>query len=257
MVATGVGIRVAQPLYLLVAERLAASIARAEHPVGSMLPTEAELCERFNASRFTVREAVKQLQALGLVVTRRGTGTEVVAQRPTSGGRFSYSFDSVPDFLHSARDTRLIDIVAEDVLADGALASKMNCKLREPLLRLRSTRVLLTPNRRPGRPVAVTEVHVLGAYGGIRADLADLDSTISSLIERRYGVSPESIEQTIEPCVVTQSEAGVLGVPADSLGMRIGRRYFDAKGRVLEHASSVQSGEESRLIMTIRSTRPG
>jgi len=250
------GVRIAQPLYLRVAERLAEGIAAGEYSVGSMLPTESELCSRFNASRFTVREAVKQLQGLGLVVTRRGTGTEVVAPRPTSGGRFSYSFDSVPDFLHSARATRMVNIVAEDVLADRALATAMGCKLRDPLLRLRSTRVLLTPKRRPSRPVALTEVHVLGAYDGIRSELANLDTTISALIENRYGVHPASIEQVIEPCLVGVDEATVLNVRPGSLGLRVIRRYIDAKGKVFEHASSVQAGEDSRLTLTMRSNHP-
>jgi DNA-binding GntR family transcriptional regulator len=256
MAESRLGVRIAQPLYLAVAERLAEGIAAGEYVVGTMLPTESELCTRFNASRFTVREAVKQLQALGLVVTRRGTGTEIVAQRPTSGGRFSYSFDSVPDFLHSARATRLVNIVAEDVLADRALVTAMGCKLRDPLLRLRGTRVLLTPKRRPGRPVAVTEVHVLGAYGGIRGELANLDTSISALIEKNYGVRPASIEQIIEPCVVSASDAETLNVASGSLGIRVTRRYFDSKGGVFEHATSVQAGEDSRLTMTIRSSRP-
>jgi len=237
------------------AERLADSIADGQYPVGTMLPTEGELCDQFNASRFTVREAVKQLQGLGLVVTRRGTGTEVVAKKPTSGGRFGYSFDSIPDFLHSARSTRLVNIEAEDVRATAEIAAAMNCKVREPLLRLRSTRVLLTQKGRTGRLLALTEVHLLGAYAGIRSDLANLDTTISALIERRYGVSPSSIEQTMEPCVLSAAEARALNVPSGSLGMRICRRYFDAKGRIFEHAVSVQGGDESRLTMMIRSNR--
>jgi DNA-binding GntR family transcriptional regulator len=239
------------------AERLAAAIAAGEYAVGSKLPTEGELCEQFNASRFTVREAVKQLQALGLVVTRRGTGTEIVARKPTSGGRFSYSFDSIPNFLHSARSTRLVNITAEDVVADAEIAGAMNCKLREPLLRLRSTRVMLTQKGRNGRPLALTEVHLLGAYGGIRANLVNMDTTISELIEHRYGVSPASIEQTMEPRALSAAEARALGVPSGSLGMRIVRRYFDAKGRIFEHAVSVQGGDESRLTMMIRTNRPG
>ena len=110
-------IRRAQPLYLQVAERLAAGIATGQYPVGSLMPPEAELCKQFSASRFTVREAVKQLQSLGLVATRHGTGTEVLSQRPM-GGRFVYSFDTVRDFRQSVGQTRLVDITGEEVLAD-------------------------------------------------------------------------------------------------------------------------------------------
>lgn len=45
--------------------------------VGDLLPSEAMLIERFGCSRASIREALKQLQMLGLVEIRRGIGTYV------------------------------------------------------------------------------------------------------------------------------------------------------------------------------------
>ena len=44
-------------------------------PVGSQLPTEEELCERFSVSRYTVREALRRLREDSLVSSRQGQGT--------------------------------------------------------------------------------------------------------------------------------------------------------------------------------------
>ena len=44
---------------------------------GAKLPTEAELCQQFSAGRNSVREAVKQLQAYGLLYIKRADGTFV------------------------------------------------------------------------------------------------------------------------------------------------------------------------------------
>ncbi|WP_406150953.1 FadR/GntR family transcriptional regulator [Streptomyces sp. NBC_01012] len=46
---------------------------------GDLLPTEAELCERLNVSRSSVREAVRTLSTLGIVDVRHGHGTYVGA----------------------------------------------------------------------------------------------------------------------------------------------------------------------------------
>ena len=54
-------------------------------PVGSLLPTELELCERYDASRHTVRGALPELQELGLVSRRKNVGTRVEAARPRRG----------------------------------------------------------------------------------------------------------------------------------------------------------------------------
>ena len=45
--------------------------------VGDLLPSEAELCNRFEISRNTVRQAIGSLEEEGFVVRKRGKGTFV------------------------------------------------------------------------------------------------------------------------------------------------------------------------------------
>src|SRR6185437_15611561 len=65
------------PLYAHVEATLASEIANAVLPTGSQLPPEERLTERFAVSRTTVRKAVDNLVARGLVEIRRGKGTFV------------------------------------------------------------------------------------------------------------------------------------------------------------------------------------
>ena len=51
-----------EPLYLQVVRALKNEIVKGVHPVGSQLPTEEELCQRFSVSRYTVREALRLLR---------------------------------------------------------------------------------------------------------------------------------------------------------------------------------------------------
>jgi GntR family transcriptional regulator len=68
---------VADPMYRVIAEELRQEIETGRLAPASQLPTELELRDRFRASRNTIRDAVKSLVALGLVVTRPGQGTFV------------------------------------------------------------------------------------------------------------------------------------------------------------------------------------
>ena len=68
----------APPLYHQIADDLRDKIESGELARGAQLPTELELRERYDASRNTIRDAVKRLTSLGLVVTRPGQGTFVV-----------------------------------------------------------------------------------------------------------------------------------------------------------------------------------
>lgn len=65
----------------VIASALRAEIHHGHHPPGSVIPTEAQLQQRFRVSRQPVRRAIAQLTAEGLVepVRRRGT---VVRQHP-------------------------------------------------------------------------------------------------------------------------------------------------------------------------------
>ncbi len=47
-------------------------------PVGSRLPTELKLCERFGASRPVIREVLARLRAQGIVASRQGSGSYVM-----------------------------------------------------------------------------------------------------------------------------------------------------------------------------------
>jgi GntR family transcriptional regulator len=68
----------ADPMYRQIAEDLRRQIEDGEIAPGSQLQTELELRERYNASRNTIRDAIKALITRGLVETRPGQGTFVI-----------------------------------------------------------------------------------------------------------------------------------------------------------------------------------
>ena len=67
-----------EPMYRQIAEDLRGKIEMGEIAQGAQLPTEIELMEQYDASRNTVRDAIKLLTARDLVETRPGQGTFVV-----------------------------------------------------------------------------------------------------------------------------------------------------------------------------------
>ncbi len=67
----------ANPMYRQIAEDLREQIESGALQPGQQLRTELELREKYNASRNTVRDAIKWLTNLGLVETKPGQGTFV------------------------------------------------------------------------------------------------------------------------------------------------------------------------------------
>lgn len=69
-----------------IADQIEARIADGTLAIGQRLPTEAELAQEFGVSRPSVREGLAALQFVGLVESRRGYGTVVVARSAEPGG---------------------------------------------------------------------------------------------------------------------------------------------------------------------------
>jgi GntR family transcriptional regulator len=82
--------------YAFVCESLQQAIASGELGAGGVLPTEAELCARYAASRTTIRHALQTLQTQGMVESRQGSGWTVDAKhRGPTAPRFRVR--SAPD----------------------------------------------------------------------------------------------------------------------------------------------------------------
>src|SRR6195952_1024213 len=83
--------------YLQVARTLRKEIVEGVFPVGSQLPTEHDLCERFSVSRYTVREALRRLRDDNLISSRPRAGTMVVAR--TASNSYAQEVMSINDLL--------------------------------------------------------------------------------------------------------------------------------------------------------------
>lgn len=73
---------VTEPMYRQIAQDLRQQIESGGLPSGGKLPTEQQLSEKYQASRNTIRDAIKWLTRRTLVESRPGQGT-FVAKRPT------------------------------------------------------------------------------------------------------------------------------------------------------------------------------
>ena len=76
------------PLHRVIYDALTASIRNGEYGDGDRLPSEADLCIRFDASRITVAKAIQNLQQDGLVIRRPGSGSYVQLPAPTTSYQF-------------------------------------------------------------------------------------------------------------------------------------------------------------------------
>lgn len=90
------------PLYFQVEQQLRAQIETGQFAPGEMLPTEAQLCERFGVSRITIGKALTALERDWLITRRQGVGTFVADIRKP--GKSVTLVGSLDEMLAPARN---------------------------------------------------------------------------------------------------------------------------------------------------------
>jgi GntR family transcriptional repressor for pyruvate dehydrogenase complex len=104
-----------------VRDQIESAIARGAYRPGDRLPSERELTEQFGVSRVVVREAMRSLEALGLVEVHQGRGYFVAE---SLAGRYVAPFEHYLD-IHRDEILELVNVRgALDELAAAEAASR-------------------------------------------------------------------------------------------------------------------------------------
>ena len=106
-----------------VVDRLQSEIASRAWHVGRRIPSEAELVAQLGVSRPSVREGVRALVQLGLLETRQGDGTYVIASDPTEVALRRTVGDA--DAREVMRVRRALDVLAAREAALNRTASDL------------------------------------------------------------------------------------------------------------------------------------
>jgi len=211
------------PMFRRIADALADALARGDYEVGGRLPPEFTLMRMFGASRFTIREALSDLRARGLVASRRGSGTVVVRRTPQAPA-FGESYRSVDAFLAGVVEAPLQPIEMRDVIADEALAKELRCEPGRQFLLFRGIR--RTQTRPDDPPLALADAYIAASYATIRPHLSRLEQSIAGTAERVLGVRVRTIVQELEPVLLDVGAATALDAPEGGPAMLVWRWYY-------------------------------
>lgn len=229
------------PRYQELARELRDAVRSGAYAPGAQLPTEAELTERHGVSRFTVREALRRLQAEGLIKRRRGSGT-VVAD---GGGSLRHSISNVGELLQYAHGTRF--------RFEARGLSTLTPREAAALGRAEGERWLRFEGRRTeaedGAVIGLTHVFILPDLTEAAAQIGPTGEAIFEQLERLAGVKVTQVTQDIRAVAANAAAAGALGLKRGAACLEILRCYMDADGRLIEMSLSLHPGDRFRYSM--------
>jgi DNA-binding GntR family transcriptional regulator len=239
-------VRSDEPLYVQVARALKKEIVGGVFPVGSQLPTEDELCQRFSVSRYTVREALRRLREDHLVMSRQGAGTVVVPR----GAANSYAQEvmSINDLLALASSSRFAIESMKMITIDETLSNKTGLKRGEEWLAVNG----LGYRDDDELPVCWAEYYIHRDFAAVGRMLPRHTGPIFPLIEDLFGQNIVEVKQDIGATLVPSELADSLKVEAKSAALEIMRWYKTSDGQLAQLTSSILPAVRYSHSMTMR-----
>jgi GntR family transcriptional regulator len=202
-------------------------------------PGEMVLVADYGVSRHTVRSALRELRADGVVLAERGRRPRLATQTAITqplGALYSL-FASVESA--GLRQTSVIR--ARDLCADGVVAERLGLEASTPLFRLERLRLA------GGEPLALDTVWLPAEIGAV---LMDTDFTHTALYDElaaRAGVRLDGGREHIRGVVPTRSQRRLLGIGPSTGALAISR-LGHAAGRPVEWRHTLIRGDRFSLL---------
>jgi GntR family transcriptional regulator len=225
------------PRYYAVKVELLAVIA--EMGEGSVLPTERELCERFEVSRATVRQAVSELVLEGKLSRRQGSGTYVAGPKLIQPlALVSYTEGLRRQGIRPGRNV----VTLERRVAGSALAADLQVTSDAEVIHIE--RVLLADEERVG----LESTYLLAARFPTLMDVFDPEQSLYACLSERLGVVFDGAEERVETVLATPREALLIGTNPALPMLLMHRVSWGPDGAPFERVRSLYRGDRLSFL---------
>lgn len=215
----------AAPLYEQVKRHMSEAILVGEWAPGAVLPSENALSQMFGVAVGTVRRAMSDLVAEGLLSRRRKTGTVVTGRSPHHSLRFFFQF-----FRLHGRDGEMVRSRAKMLSraigpATGVEAEQLLLAPAAPVLRLHRVRAV------EGKPVMHDRlVLAIERVPDFPRALADIPELLYLFLVERYGIRISAVREQLVAELATEEDCQLLNLAEPAAVLAISDISFDQGG---------------------------
>ena len=228
------------PLYFQVAQHLEQLIESGELPTGSRLENEIDLADQLGLSRPTMRRAIQYLVDRGLLVRKRGVGTQVVHAKVRRQVELTSLYDDL-DKAGRGPSTRVVSFRREP-LAE-VLAPDLGLPVGADVYVFERVRYA------NGEPLALLRNYV--PAGLLAMDAEDLEAHGLYDLLRANGITLRIARQSIGARAATAAEARALSETRGAPLLTMERAAYDDQGRTVEHGQHVYRASRYSFDLTL------
>lgn len=213
------------PLYHQLKDILKSKILSRELKENERLPSEAELCEQYNVSRVTVRQALSDLMKAGLIYRDRGKGTFVTEgaglKRPVLKG-------SIEDLIAAAKGTRVKILSYQEVEPPQTIAGVPKLCKDAKVFQVEMVRSISKG------PMSYSFLYFPPGLGR-QVSLSELRKTPEMIrfVEEKLKTKADRANQSIDVGVADGAMARLLSVKPQTPVLIIQREYYTREGTLM------------------------
>jgi GntR family transcriptional regulator len=238
------------PYYAQIQEQVRAQILAGHYVPGSMLPSEAELCDLFDVSRIVVRQALRELEFEGLIYRRRGKGSFVAEAKV-----HEQLVQKLSGFYHDMVEQghRIANQILrqESLPADQDVAYQLSLKESDQVIVCERLRLV------DGKPINFSISYVPHAHC---PSLLDVDLTNRSLyayLEKSCGQPIVRGRRTIETQLPAGKLADLLHIDTEQPVFKIVNTCLLRDGTPIEHSVGYHRGDRTIFQVELRRGQDG
>jgi DNA-binding GntR family transcriptional regulator len=228
------------PLYFQVAQYLEQQIESGDLPTGTRLENENGLADQFGLSRQTMRRAIGYLVDRGLLIRRRGVGTEVGHAKVRRQVELTSLYDDLAKTRRNPGTKVLrfaIEPACDEIAAELGLPAGTDIYVFE---RLRSAEA---------EPLALLRNYVPASL--LRLSAADLEAEGLYNLFRGSGINLRIARQSIGARASNAAEARVLGEGKGAPLLTMVRVAHDDQGRAVEYGNHIYRASRYSFDLTL------
>ncbi|MBW3085250.1 HTH-type transcriptional repressor NagR [Austwickia sp. TVS 96-490-7B] len=228
------------PLYHQLAQQLTTAIESGQLKPGDPFENEIALAERLQLSRPTVRRAIAEMVARGLLVRRRGVGTTVANEVIHRRDELTSLYD---DLQRQGRTPGTQVLTLETETYDDRAATAMNLPVATPLVLIERLRLA------DDQPIGILRNWLPPAFSDLTMD----ELTAHGLYEllRARGVRPAVAHQTIGARSPGSKEQRLLRLTKSEPLLTMTRKAFDSAGAPVEFGDHCYRADQYAFDITV------
>ncbi|KJS19190.1 MAG: GntR family transcriptional regulator [Clostridiaceae bacterium BRH_c20a] len=228
------------PIYYQLAKLFEGKIQRGELKPGEAMPTEMKIVADFGVSRMTVRKAIAELVAKGMVHAQQGKGTYVSYPKLDNVVFELNNFDE--DIKRKGIQYKTTLIEAKIIKADEGLRKIF--KINDPNFRLLHFRSVISAE---DEKLAYEVKYTIYTKNKPILEFELQDPNLPNLITANTDYLPMSSKKVLQAVISSKDDASILGIGLNLPLLVVEQTIYDGQLKPVGWSKSVYRGDRYKL----------